>query len=347
MSDLTKHEKLVDQYVQNGDRLKATQVLLALVTQYAQKHDFDKAEALREKIIIVDPSALSEVISAQDIIDTARSQPMIRSHREVWAELYDKLSAEEAEALESEMEEVSFNTGDIIFAQGEKKPNLYFVDAGHAKHLFTQGNREMFIKKVVAGNVANEDSFFDAGLCTSTLIAVDQVKVHYLPAITLLSWEGYMPTIEPALRDCCAKEVKIHDLLKDNSQDRRVQRRIPLPGRILLKIVDAEGKVVGKTIRGDLCDVSVGGVSFFVHTANREQAQMLLGHDLHLRLNIPPVMTEIEQIGKVLGVKSFPGGPEEKEKYSVHVQFSKALPEKSIIEAERFIKMVKIAESRR
>ncbi|MCK4837240.1 MAG: cyclic nucleotide-binding domain-containing protein, partial [Desulfobulbaceae bacterium] len=170
MSDLIKHEKLVDQYVRDGDRLKAIQVLLALITQYAQKHDFAKAEALREKIIDVDPSALSEVISAQDIIDTARSKPMILSHREIWADLYDKFSAEEADALENEMEEVSFNPGNIIFAQGEKKSNLYFIDGGQAKHIFTQGNREMFIKRVVAGNVANEDSFFDAGLCTSTLV---------------------------------------------------------------------------------------------------------------------------------------------------------------------------------
>jgi CRP-like cAMP-binding protein len=338
---------MVEQYVRDGDRLKATKVLLTLITQYAQKHDFTKAEALRERIINIDPAALSEVIMAQDIIDTARLNPIRRSHREVWAALYGKLSGEEAEALENEMEEISFQPGQVIFAQGQKKSNLYFIDAGQAKHIFTQGVKEVFIKKVAAGNVANEDSFFDAGLCTSTLVAVDEVTLHYLPAITLLSWEGYLPTIEPVLRDFCAKTEKIQDLLKENSQDRRVQRRLSLPGRILLNIIDTAGEVVGKTIRGDIGDVSAGGVSFFVQTVNREQAQMLLGHNLHLRFNMPPVMTEIEQIGTVLGVKRCVEEPEEKEKYSVHVKFSETLPEKSIIEAERFIKMLKIAESRR
>ncbi len=347
MSDLTKHEKLVAHYIRAGDRHKAIKGLLALISQYAKLHDFAKAEALRERIISIDPGSLTEVILAQEIIDRARSEPVSRSHREVWRELYDQFSAEEAEALESEMVEVSFEPGQVIFAQGDKKSNLYFIDSGQAKHIFTQGAREVFIKKVAAGNVANEDSFFDAGLCTSTLIAVEPLTLHFLPAITLLSWEGYLPTIEAQLRAFCAKEVKIPDLLKENALDRRIQRRIPLPGRILLKIVDAAGEVVGKTIRGDIGDVSVGGVSFFVQTANREQAQMLLGHNLHLRFNMPPVMTEIEQIGKVLGVKHFAGSLAEKEKYSVHVKFRKILPEKSITEAERFIKMLKIAESRR
>ncbi len=347
MSDLIKHEKLVAHYIRAGDKRKAIEGLLALITQYAQKHNFSKAEALREKIISVDPASLSEVILAQDIIDNARSKPVSKNHREVWAELYGKFTGEEAEAFHNELKGIKFEAGQTIFAQGQKKPNLYFIDGGQAKHIFTQDNREMFIKRVSAGNVANEDSFFGAGLCTSTLVAVEQVTLHYLPAITLLSWEGYLPTLEPKLRDFCAKAVKIQDLLKENSQDRRIQRRIPLPGRILLKIVNAAGEVVGKTIRGDIGDVSVGGVSFFVQTANREKAQMLLGHNLHLRFNMPPIMTEIAQIGRVLGVKHYAGGLEEKEKYSVHVEFSETLPEKSIIEAERFIKMLKIAESHR
>ena len=347
MSDLVKYEKLIERFIREGNSKKAIKGLLALITKHVQNNDFSKAEALREKITSVDPMALSEVILAQEIIDSARSKPASKHHQEVWAELYDRLTAEEAEALQNEMEEVLFQPGQTIFAQGQKNSNLYFIDAGQAKHIFTQESREMFIKRVAAGNLANEDSFIDASLCTSTLVAVDQVKAHYLPAMTLLSWEGYLPALEPKLRDFCAREVKIHDLLKKSSQDRRGQRRIPLPGRILLKVVDAAGEVVGKTIRGDIGDVSVGGVSFYVQTANREQAQMLLGHNLHLRFNMPPIMTEIEQIGKVLGVKRHAGGFETKEKYSVHVKFSETLPERSIVEAERFIKMLKIAESHR
>ena len=346
MDDLEKRKESVEQYIREGNGDKAIKAMLALIALYAQKHDFSKAEAMREKIISIDPAALSEVLLAQDIIDTARSKPVSRNHREVWEELYDRLTTEETTALQNEMEGLLFKPGQPIFAQGCKNSNLYFIDSGHAKHIFSQDNREIFINKITSGNFANEDSFFDAGLCTSTLVAVDQVKVHSLNAMTLLSWEGYLPALEPKLRDFCAGGEKIHDLLKKSSQDRRIQRRLPLPGRILLKIVDAMGKVIGRTIRGDISDVSWGGVSFYVRTTTREQAHTLLGHNLHLRFNIPPA-AEVNQIGTVLGVRHHKRGFETKERYSVHVKFRKMLAKQSVLEAERFINMIKINERNR
>jgi hypothetical protein len=56
-------------------------------------------------------------------------------------------------------------------------------------------------------------------------------------------------------------------------------------------------------------------------------------------------MSEIEQIGQVLAVKRHLVGAGKTEKYSVHVRFSEMLSNQSIIDAERFIKMLKIAES--
>jgi CRP-like cAMP-binding protein len=347
MSDLARYEKTIDHYHRQGDSKRAIKGLLALIKLYAQKNDFAKTAELREKITTIDPSALSEAIVAQGIIDSARTGPVAESHRKVWAELYARLTDEESQTLQNELREASFEPGQTIFTQGQKNSNLYFIDAGQAKHLYTQDNREIFISKIAAGNIANESSFFDAALSTTSLVAINQVTVHFLPAVTLLSWEGYLPALEPKLRDFCNRDVKISELLKKNSLDRRVQRRIPLPGRILLKIVDAGGTVVGKTIRGEIADVSVGGVSFYVHTPTREQALMLLGHNLHLRFNMPPNMVEVEQIGKVLGVKQHSAPFETRERYSVHVRFSEILPEKSIVEAERFIKMIKINERNR
>ncbi|MFO7606826.1 MAG: cyclic nucleotide-binding domain-containing protein [Desulfurivibrionaceae bacterium] len=347
MNDLIKYEKTIEHYLRQGDHQKAVKGLLALIKLYAQNKDFAKAEELRERITEVNPSALSEVILAQQLIDSARSKPVAESHRKVWAELYDILTNEESRAMQNELREATFEPGQTIFAQGQKNSNLYFIDAGQAKHLYNQEHREIFISKISAGSVANETSFFDAALSTTSLVAINQVTVHFLPAITLLSWEGYLPALESKLRDFCGRDVKIPELLKKNSLDRRIQRRISLPGRILLKAIDAEGTLVGNTIRGDLADVSLGGVSVFIQTPTREQALMLLGHNLHLRFNMPPDMNEIAQIGTVLGVRRHAAAFETKERYSVHLRFSEILPEKAIVEAERFIKMLKINEQNR
>jgi len=339
MSEISKHEELVERYRREGNTGEAISSLLFLITKYAQKHDYATAESLREKIISLDPMALSEAIRAQEIIDTARLKPDDKGHMEIWSALYDQLSVDEANTLFTEMEEVVFWPGKIIFEQGTRNHNLYFINSGQAKHLYTQGTREMFIKRVVPGNVAGEDTFFDAALCTSSLVAIDKVKAHFLSNEALNRWRTSMPGLEAKLRTFCAKEEKIQDLLKRNSMDRRTQRRVVFPGRILIKVVNSEGEPVGKTMQGKIGDVSTGGVSFFIKAANREHAQMLLGNKLYLRFNMPPIMAEFERIGMALGVKLHAKIQDQLEQFSVHIKFDKNLNEKDISETERYLRL--------
>jgi CRP-like cAMP-binding protein len=338
MSEISKHEELVERYRREGKIKEAIASLLFLITKYAQKHDYATAGSLREKIISLDPMALSEAIQAQEIIDTSRLQPRSRGHMEIWSALYDQLSVDEANILFTEMHEVVFRPGQVIFEQGARNNNLYFIDAGQAKHLYTQGRREMFIKRVVAGNIAGEETFFDANLCTSTLVAIDKVKAKFLSGDALNNWKHLAPRLEAKLRAFCAGEVKINDLLKKNSMDRRTQRRVVFPGRILIKVVSAEGVPVGRTIQGVIGDVSTGGVSFFIRAGNREQAQMLLGNKLYLRFSVPPNMTVFERIGLAMGVRHQVTAAGE-EQFSVHVKFDQGLNEQDIRETERYLKL--------
>jgi len=339
MSEISEHEELVEQYRKEGNIKEAITSLLFLITMHAQKHDFTKAESLREKIISMDPMALSEAIRAQEIIDTARLKPSDKGHMEIWSALYNQLSVDEANALFNEIHEVTFRPGQKIFEQGVPSHNLYFINVGQAKHLYTQGDREMFIKRVVPGNVAGEDTFFDASHCTSTLVAIDRVKANFIANEALNHWRATVPQLEGKLKNFCAREEKINDLLKRNSMDRRTQRRVVFPGRLLIKVVTSEGVPVGKTMQGKIGDVSIGGVSFFIKAADREHAQMLLGNKLHLRFNMPPNMVEFERIGLALGVKHHTEATDSLEKFSVHIKFDRRLSDKDISETERFLKL--------
>ena len=341
MGEMNNQELLVERYIQEGNNEEAIKSLLFLITKHAQQRDFEAAEAMREKIISIDPMALSEAIQAQEIIDSIKMKPTDSSHMEVWAELYERLVVDEANSLYNELEEVTYRPGQTIFEQGNKNTSLYFIDAGVAKYTFSEGKREMFIKKVGPGSIAGADTFFEAGLTTCSLVAIDRVKVRFLPVEALQRWEGGMPALEPKLRDYCNREEQVHELLQKNSMDRRKQRRVLLPGRILIKIVNAAGQPVGKTLRGDMGDVSVGGISFYVQANSRKQAQMLLGHDLALRFNMPPNMKEVERVGMVLGVRQHTDAYEQKkDKYSIHIKFNEVLAEKTIIDTARFIKML-------
>ncbi len=339
MNEISKHEELVERYRREGNTKEAISSLLFLITNYAQKHDYATAETLREKIISFDPMALSEAIRAQEIIDTARLKPHDRGHMDVWTALYDQLNVDEANTMYTGMEEVVFRPGQVIFEQGASNHNLYFIDSGQAKHLYTHGDREIFIKRVTAGNVAGEDTFFNTSHCTSTLVAIDKVKAHFIAKEVLNLWHTAMPSLEVKLRTFCAKEEKIKDLLKRNSMDRRSQRRVVFPGRILIKVVNSEGTPVGKTMQGRIGDVSTGGVSFFIQAVDREHAQMLLGNKLYLRFNMPPNMAVLERIGMTLGVRHHAEVEDMMEQFSVHIKFDQSLNEKNISETERYLKL--------
>ncbi len=340
MSEISKHQELVETYRKEGNIKEAIASLLFLITKYAQKHDFSTAESLREKIISLDPMALSEAIRAQEIIDTAHLSPNDKGIMEIWSGLYDKLTVDEANALFKETHEVAFRPAQKIFDQGVRSHNLYFINSGQAKHLFTQGNREMFIKRVGPGNIAGEDTFFDASHCTSTLVAIDRVKANFISNDALKNWRDSVPELEGKLRTFCDKEEKINDLLKRNAMDRRTQRRVVFPGRVLLKVVNYSGEPVGNTMQGKIGDVSISGASFFIKAVDREHAQMLLGNKLHLRFNMPPNMVEFERIGLALGVKYHEdAGNSLDEQYSVHIKFDRNLSDKDISETERFLKL--------
>jgi CRP-like cAMP-binding protein len=342
--EISNQELLVEKYIQDGNNEEAIKNLLFLITKHAQQRDFETAEAMREKIISIDPMALSEAIQAQEIIDSIKMKPADSSHMEIWSELYERLTVDEANALYNEMDEVTYNAGQTIFEQGGENSNLYFIDSGVAKYLFTEGKREMFIKKINPGTIAGTDTFFEVGKTTCSLVAIDRVKVRCLPSETLLRWEGTLPALEPKLRDFCSREEQVYELLKKNSMDRRKQLRVLLPGRILIKLVNNDGKPVGKTLRGDTGDVSVGGISFYIQVNNRKQAKMLLGHDLFLRFNMPPNMKQVERIGMVLGVRQQQSGDtyegQKRDRYSIHIKFGEMLAETSIREAAKYLKML-------
>lgn len=339
MSEIDKHLEMVETYRREGNTKEAISSLLFLITKYAQKHEFATAESLREKIISLDPMALSEAIRAQEIIDTAHLKTSDRGLMEIWSDLYDQLTVDEANALFNETHEVTFRPGQKIFEQGVRSHNLYFINSGQAKHLFTQGDREMFIKRVGPGNVAGEDTFFDASQSTSTLVAIDRVKASFISNEALKNWLTIVPQLEVKLKTFCAKEEKINDLLKRNALDRRTQRRVVFPGRVLIKVVDYSGTPVGNTMQGKIGDVSIGGASFFIRAADREQAQMLLGNKLHLRFNMPPNMVEFERVGLALGVKHHDNAANSLEQYSVHIKFDLRLSDKDLSETERFLKL--------
>ena len=341
MDDIKKHEELVEYYLDHNDTEGAIKSLLFLVAKYAKQKNMDKAEELRERIIEIDPMALSEALRANDFIEEAKRKPIDKHHREIWDDLYSRLTENEAQALYSELKEATFPADTYIFKQGEMNSCLYFINEGHAKHIFMQGDKESFISKIGPGSVAGDDTFFNALVCTTSVITLSRVASHYLERDILHKWKKTHPALENKVKEFCQSHVQVHELLKNNAMDRRSQRRAPLQGKVYIKLVNDAGQPVGKTLVGTLSDLSPGGISFYIKSRQRDSAQLLLGRNLNVRFQLPPEMHDVTRNGLTIGVRYHADGYNmEQNEYSVHLKFAEELNSKLISAVEKYSRQV-------
>ena len=73
MSDSSEHEKLIEQYMSEGNTEAAVRLLSELIIKAAREKNFEQAEALRDRLFDVDSMALGEIINTGEIIETEKS----------------------------------------------------------------------------------------------------------------------------------------------------------------------------------------------------------------------------------------------------------------------------------
>ena len=284
-----------------------------------------------------------------DIFDVLEKNSPENKHRVFWADLYDKLLDDEARSIDSIMEKVTYRPGQVIYSQGVFDRNLYFLEVGQAKHIYTHYGQEVFIKKIQPGSVAGGDHFFDGGCCTTSLVAIDPVKVRFMSAERLANEICCYDVLKGRLKNFCAKEVKIRDLLNRNAQDRRQHNRYGLQGPILIKDIDGVAGLDARTLKGGARNLSCGGMAVEVELERSDQAQALLRNNLKVRFNLPPHMTAIvERICQVLRIRNKEESvvsPEGKKRYLLNMKFNEQLTGDIIAEYARYFKMINSSQS--
>jgi CRP-like cAMP-binding protein len=323
--DLSQKEKLVDQYVKQDNKEGAVKLLFDLIVTYAKKKDFPKAEMLREKLYEVDSMALNEIVRSGEIIEEEKSESIDRDHLVIWSNLYDTLSEEQANALYYAMKEATYDIDETIFKQGERNSNLYFINQGQLKLVYRDEERDVLLKTLGTGHIAGEDTFFFESVCTTSMITLSRVKLNFLEKDTLLKWRDEFPGLEPRLQEYCLKFKRVRDLLKAKNLDRRNQKRVRLSGKGMIQLLGAFGKPLGRAFKGELSDISIGGLSFTIRITKKENARLLLGRKMNIKFVIPlgTSKQKIDKNGTVIGVRSHPF-----DDYSIHIKFDELLDKK-------------------
>ncbi len=332
MESVIEKEKLVRNYLDQGNKEAAIKQLFELVVVCAKEKNFEEAEAMRSRIFEIDEMALSEIIRSAEIIEEEKRQAIDSRHREIWTELYDGLSVEEANALYFALTKADYRTGETIFQQGEWKPRLYLVESGRAKIVYFRDGREVFLKDVEPGRFAGDDAFFGLTLCTATMIALSKTEARYLDSGILKVWKTTCPSLESKLQSFTSSAEKIADLLKGGEMDRRRFKRVEVEGKAIVQLMSSPENRVGSPFKVDVCNISRCGAGFFVRISKRETAGRLFGMKLricYLHPGMDPSHT-LRQSGTIVAVH-FPL----LEDCVVDVEFDELLPESLIEQLEK------------
>ena len=181
MGDAIEHEKMVDQYLHESKNDAAVQLLVELIIKHAREHDFDRAETLRDRLMEVDPMAVNEIVKTGEAIEAEKADAIDKDHLAVWADLYDKLTTEESNALFYGLRPANYPADHMIYQQGDKRSHLYFIDEGRLKMFYRQKDKTILLKTLETGDIFGEDTFFFSdAFCTTSVITDSPVKLYVL-----------------------------------------------------------------------------------------------------------------------------------------------------------------------
>lgn len=323
------NEESVDLYLRQNNKEAAIKLLFELTVKYARLKDFGKAEALRNRFFEIDPFALSEIITSGEIIEEEKTRAIDHDHRSIWSRLYGGLASDEANALYYAMKRVKVEPNQVVYEQGGRDFNLYFINEGRLKVIINQGGRESLVKTVGAGDVVGEENFFSSSVCTTSLVTTSRADLSYLEPGCLAAWKADFPVLESKLADFISRKEPIRKVLQNKDLDRRASRRFIMTGTTLIQLLDAAHAPIGRPFRGALCDISPGGLCFLVRITKRETTRLLLGKNLTLSFlgTSGEVAKALDQEGSIVAVRFNP-----LEDCSIHVRFKKPVTENLIRE---------------
>jgi CRP-like cAMP-binding protein len=326
-------EQTVRALVAQGDKSAAIELLVPLIEKSARSGNFVQAESLRDWLIEIDPTAFSHIIRAAELIDREKAAAIDKGHLEIWSRLYECLTSEEFAALYHAQKHKKYLEGEVVVSQGAMQNSLFFINSGKVKLYFEGMGKEVLVKTLGRGEIFGAGAFFDASVWTISVASVGTSDISSLKLDKLQDWSEEFPGLESKLHDFCSKFEKIEDFIQNSSQDRRTQERFKISGRVGTILLDNRGQGIGVNAMVELSDVSLGGIAYQVRISKKENARLLLGRRVQVKLPAGEEPGGFAAItGDILAVRCTYAVESD---YSVHVRFDAALENRKLQEIIR------------
>jgi hypothetical protein len=293
----------VQKVVGNGNIGKATEMLSSEAIRAAKDRDFKVAELLRDKMLEINPMALSQVLEVGEIIEEEKSSTITGHHIEIWSTLYEKMTTEEFNALHYAMKRETYNPEETIVKSGETDPSLFFVNSGLIRLSCICGNKETFLKRLQPGEIIGVAQFFSASVWTVSLVSQNTAQIHVLERDRFIALKDKFPGLETKLHEFCLQYDLVPRLLQMTGSDRREYARYPLSVVIDSKLLDPYGgKEQQHAVQGEVIDISRGGLAFSLGIENNDNAKLLLGRQIISEIHLKSGDT-LKRFGIIVGVK--------------------------------------------
>ena len=193
-------------------------------------------------------------------------------HLKTWEHLVELLTPEEFTALYVAMQLKKASPGEMIVTQGASRPTLIFINSGQLQVQMEKNGVATPIGARKAGEVIGTTSFFTASVWT--------VNVKSLGAeLFLLNRQDFdklkeeHPSLESKLASFCSGFQSNSKLLQRLHKNRRDHERKRIVGRLSFLLIDQrEKRHIEGSAKGDMLDISRGGVSFSIHSAQKKNA---------------------------------------------------------------------------
>ena len=277
----------------------------------------ETSDGYDEKLRAAAAEALARIQEKTGGPKTVRLAPK-QEHMKLWADLYDALTPKEGDAFYASLVEMDYEEDALIVHQGEMNRRLFFVEEGELVLAYDQDGEEIWVKTLNPGDIAGGESFFSASVTTTSLRTVTAVHVHVLEKDDLLRRNKRFPDLEEKLRAYCYKTGNIRTILKRYGMERRIDQRAEISARVSIQFLSRDDRPERKTIRGDLLDISAGGLSALMAIPGDEACKFVgkrINAKLILPVGEPPL--EIDQNGAIVAV--FPKNNDQSA--SVHMKF--------------------------
>jgi len=323
---LAEREAAIFRKAARGNTEEAKKELYDLVIECAKNKDFANAERLRERIYEIDPMALTEIIRSGEFIEKEKTGSITPNQLETWSDLLELLDPTEFSAIYHELEERDYEAEEIIVHQGDKNDELFFINQGTIKISYQKDGREVFVSTLLRGQIVGEN-FFDASFWTVTLTALTPVNVSVLKSGSFHRWQEAYPGLEAKLQSFYNRCNTTCHLLKKKGLDRRQHERVQLSRKIQIQLLDQNNRPIGRGFRGELADISRGGLSYLIRISKKENTRLLLGRNMRITIPISSDPGHIVISGLAIGVQPYDPLASD---FSVHLRFSELLGDKTM-----------------